>query len=225
MDGAAGWSLHGSRDFHVRRTARERYGVDDALLGFRGDLAVADLAAIRVLAQRMNEARPPGAPGITAGEIGALGLLHEIGHLLVRRQGQPDMATAMRDVRRRLRDDLDRLLDRFAAAFPGVGPEPEPRVVQLEELLLTRVSNENPALGPLRELVDDRILAEGARYDEAIAGLEGIFGQGEPARRRRRDAGLARRAAAGAGATGAHIARRPIALHPRALGTPARRGP
>jgi glycosidase len=179
MDGDAGWSLHGSRDFHVRRTARERYGVDDALLGFRGDLAVADLAAIRVLAQRMNEARPPGAPGITAGEIGALGLLHEIGHLLVRRQGQPDMATAMRDVRRRLRDDLDRLLDRFAAAFPGVGPEPEPRVVQLEELLLTRVSNENPALGPLRELVDDRILAEGARYDEAIAGLEGVFGQGE----------------------------------------------
>ena len=43
-----GLVLHGSRDFHVRRTARERYGVDDTLLGIRGDLAVADLAAIRV---------------------------------------------------------------------------------------------------------------------------------------------------------------------------------
>ena len=100
MDGAAAWSLHGSRDFHVRRTARERYGVDDALLGFRGDLAVADLAAIRALAERMNEVRPPEAPGVTAGEIGALGLLHEIGHLLVTRQARPDMTTAMRDVRR-----------------------------------------------------------------------------------------------------------------------------
>jgi glycosidase len=179
MDGAAGWSLHGSRDFHVRRTARERYGVDDALLGFRGDLAVADLAAIRVLAQRMNDMRPPEAPGITAGEIGALGLLHEIGHLVVTRQARPDMTTAMRDVRRRLHDDLDRLLDRFAAAFPGVGPQPEPRPVQLEELLLTKMSNENPALGPLHELVDDRILADGTRYEEAIAGLESVFHQGD----------------------------------------------
>ena len=169
------------RDFHVRRTARERYGIDDSLLGIRGDIAVADLDAIRTLAQRMNEERPPEAPGVSAGEIGALGLLHEVGHLLITRQaaGGPTMATAMRDVRRRLRDDLDRLLDRFAAAFPGVGPSREPPVVQLEELLLTRVSNENPAIGPLRELVDDRILAEGTRYDDAIAGLEGVFAGGE----------------------------------------------
>ncbi|MFL5684923.1 MAG: alpha-amylase family glycosyl hydrolase [Chloroflexota bacterium] len=176
-------SLHGSRDFHVRRTARERYGIDETLLGIRGDLAVADLAAIRVVAQRMNDARPPEAPGVTAGEIGALGLLHEIGHLLISLQaarGEPNIGTAMRDVRRRLHEDLDRLLDRFGAAFPGNGPEPEPRAVQLEELLLTRVSNENPAIGPLRELVDDRILGEGTRYEDAIAGLEEVFAEGEP---------------------------------------------
>jgi glycosidase len=171
----------GRRDFHVRRSARDRYGVDDVLLGIRGDLEVADIAAIRLLAQRMNEERAPEAPGVAAGEIGALGLLHEIGHLLVARQtaaGGPTMATAMREVRRQLHDDLDRLLDRFAAAFPGAGPEPEPAVVRLEELLLTRVSNENPAIGPLRELVDDRVLAEGTRYDEAIGGLELALGDG-----------------------------------------------
>ena len=169
------------RDFHVRRSARDRYGIDEVLLGLRGDLAVADVAAIRVLAQRMNEARPPEAPGVSAGEIGALGLLHEVGHLLVMRQaaaGGATMATAMREVRRDLRDDLDRLLDRFAAAFPGVGPEPEPALARLEELLLTRVANENPAIGPLRELVDDRILADGTRYQEAIAGLEEAFDAG-----------------------------------------------
>jgi glycosidase len=169
------------RDFHVRRSARDRYGIDEVLLGLRGDLAVADVAAIRVLAQRMNEARPPEAPGVSAGEIGALGLLHEVGHLLVMRQaaaGGTTMATAMRGMRRDLRDDLDRLLDRFAAAFPGVGPEPEPALARLEELLLTRVANENPGIGPLRELVDDRILADGTRYQEAIAGLEEAFDAG-----------------------------------------------
>ena len=123
------------------------------------------------------------------------------------------MTTAMRDVRRRLRDDLDRLLDRFAAAFPGLGPEPDPRVVQLEELLLTRVSNENPAVGPLRELVDDRILAEGTRYQEAIAGLEVVRGR-RPVRRRRWHPGVARRAAACPGPPRADVARRPAALRP-----------
>jgi glycosidase len=170
------------RAFHVRRTARERYRIDDDLLGIRGDLAVADLAAIRELASRMNADRPPEAPGISAGEIGALGLLHEIGHLAVARQAArgPTMAAAMRDVRRRLHDDLDRLIDRFGAAFPGVGDAPEPPTFRLEELLLTRISNENPAIGPLHELVDDRVLAEGTRYDEAIEGLEAAFASGEP---------------------------------------------
>jgi glycosidase len=179
--GAAGRDRERRRDFHVRRTARDRYRIDDVLLGLRGDIAVADFAAIRVLAQRMNDDRPPEAPGVSAGEIAALGLLHEVGHLLVVRQaaaGGPTIATAMRGVRRQLRDDLDRLLDRFGAAFPGVGPEPEPAVVRLEELLLTRVANENPAIGPLRELVDDRILADGTRYQEAIAGLEEAFDVG-----------------------------------------------
>ncbi len=169
------------RAFHVRRTARERYGIDDVILGLRGDLAVTDLAAIRQLAARMNAERPPEAPGISAGEIGALGLLHEIGHLLVARQAArgTTMASAMRDVRRLLRDDLDRLLDRFGAAFPGVGDAPEPPAIRLEELLLTRISNENPAIGPLHELVDDRVLAEGTRYVEAIDGLEAAFAAGE----------------------------------------------
>ena len=173
----------GERAFHVRRTARERYAIDDALFGIRGDLAVADIAGVRRLAAAMNDGRPAGSPGISAGEIGALGLLHEVGHLLVARQaalGRATMATALRDVRRRLHDDLDRLLDRYGAAFPGTRPEPEPELVRLEELLLTRVSNENPAIGPLRELVDDRILADGTRYDEAIAGLELAFGVDPP---------------------------------------------
>jgi glycosidase len=172
-----------SRDFHVRRTARERYGVDAGLTGVRGDLVVTDAAAIRRLAARMNADRPPGTPGVGAGEIAALGLLHEIGHLLIARfeatRRKAAMTAALDDVRRRLGPDADRLLDRFGTEFPGRGPDPETPVVRLEELLLTRIANENPALGPLRELVDDRILAEGTRYEDAIAGLEQAFTDGE----------------------------------------------
>ena len=170
------------REFHVRRTARERYLIDPALLGVRGDLMFADIAAIRRLAARMNDDRAPGAPSVGAGEIGALGVIHEIGHLLIERlgatDGRPAMATALRDIRERLGDDADSVLDAFAAAFPVPGPGPEPAEHRLEELLLTRVANENPALGPLRELVDDRVLVEGSRYADVIAGLEASFGRG-----------------------------------------------
>jgi glycosidase len=168
------------RDFHVRRTARERYDIGTSLLGVRGDVVVADPAAIRRLAARMNAERPPGAAGVVAAEIGALGLLHELAHLLIARQaampGGVSMAGAMTDVRRHVDDELDRVLDRFGSAFPGIRPEPEPALERLEELLLTRITNENPALGPLRELVDDRVLADGTRYDAVIAGLERAFG-------------------------------------------------
>jgi len=172
------------RDFHVRREPRQRYEVGGSLIGTRGDLVVADTAGMRRLAGRMNADRAGGAPSVQAGEIGALGLLHEIGHLLVaryeasRRPGAMTAALARLDAR--LGPDSQRLLDRFGREFPGRGPEPEPAAERLEELMLTRISNENPALGPLKELVDDREVANGTRYAEAIAGLEAVFADGPP---------------------------------------------
>ena len=73
------------RDFHVRREPRERYGVAGALLGSRGDLIVTDIPGIRRLAARMNVERAAGAPFVHGGEIAALGLLHEVGHVLIDR--------------------------------------------------------------------------------------------------------------------------------------------
>ena len=172
----------GSRAFHLRREPRDRYAVERQLIGTRGDLVVADTAGIRRLANRMNLARQPGSPSIQAGEIGALGLLHEIGHLIIARydaENRPGaIQAALADLETRLGPDAGRLLDRFGEEFPGPGSKPELPAHRLEELLLTRISNENPAIGPLRELVDDRTLVEGTRYRDAIARLETTFADG-----------------------------------------------
>ena len=172
------------RYFHVQRQARVRYGVDNALLGTRGDLLVTELLGIRRLSDRMNEAREPGGAPVSAGEIAALGLIHEIGHLLIARyeaDRQPRaMSEALATLDSGLGPDAVRLLDRFALEFPGPGPAPEPPRDRLEEMLLIRIANENPALGPLRELIDDRGLARGTRYAEAIARLESAFAAGPP---------------------------------------------
>jgi glycosidase len=173
------------RSFHVRREPREAYDIDRPLIGTDGDLVVADMAGIRRLANRMNRARVAGTPSIQAGEIGALALLHEIGHLLIaryeadRRPGA--MQAAMADLETRLGPDARRLLDRFGEEFPGQGPLPEPVLHRLEELLLTRIANENPAIGPLLgELIDDTALIEGTRYRDAIERLETTFADGPP---------------------------------------------
>src|SRR3954451_11076408 len=172
------------RDFHVRREPRDRYAVRRPLVGVRGDLVVSDTAGIRRLADRMNRARADGAPSVQAGEIAALGLLHEVGHLLIDHYEttvQPGaMAVALEKLEGSLGQDADRLLDRFADEFPGAGPAPEPTTERLEELLLTRIANENPAIGAIHELVDDRTLAERTRYAEAISELEAIFAAGPP---------------------------------------------
>ena len=101
------------------------------LIGTRGDLVIADTAGIRRLAARMNILREPGAPSIQAGEIGALGLLHEVGHLLIARyeaERRPGaIRAALADLEDRLGPDAVRLLDRFGEEFPGQGTSPRRR--------------------------------------------------------------------------------------------------
>ena len=48
----------------------------------------------------------------------------------------------------------------------------------MEELLLTRVANENPAAMPIRDLFDDRPLATATPYEKAIAALEASLADG-----------------------------------------------
>src|SRR6476620_910439 len=104
-----------ARDFHVRREPRQRYALDRPLIGTRGDLVVSDVAGLRRLAARMKATRAAGAPSVQAGEIGALALLHEVGHLLIERYERDvrpgAMAAALADLEARLGPDADRLLD------------------------------------------------------------------------------------------------------------------
>ena len=152
-----------------------------------------------------------------------MGLLHEIFHLLVERYedeaAKGTLEGAADDLEARLRADARKVLRGFATEFPTDGkPELPPEVV--EELLLTRVANENPAAMPIRDLFDDRPLATATPYEKAIAALEaslaggpGFGPEGE----------TLVRAPARARAPRSRLAVRPAALHPGALARPARR--
>jgi glycosidase len=200
------------RQLHVSREARQRYGLGEALFGLRGSVLVADLARARQLAARMNRARAlgdaPGTPTIAAGELGALGILHEIFHHVVRRYDERLSPGALRDAVTELEEELGgrrlaRVLARFAAEFPdGAAPvpahdepppgepkpgepkpvpgSPEARAQELEELLLLALTNGNPAAEPLRELFDDAPLAAATDYPLVISRLEELLDSGPP---------------------------------------------
>ncbi len=157
----------------------------------------ANLPAARRVVAAINATRREGEPSAQAGELAALELLHEIFHLLVARAAELQPDAAMEATAAAVDDDLgddrlDELLDAVAGEFPDVGPEPDP--ARLEELLLIRLANENPAARPLWVLVDDAPVPAEDR-GAAMASLEAYQAALAPDRAQRRDAG---RAAAGA---------------------------
>ncbi|MBD3408882.1 MAG: alpha-amylase, partial [Ignavibacteriales bacterium] len=164
-------------EMHVAREARDRYEIDDALFTLRGALVVADFAAARRLARKINERRAEtGAERrVTPGEINALGLLHEIFHYAMRAYEERDnpgaFARALQTERKaageaRYDETAISFLDRFpptpvrrgesARAWLEAEDEGVPRrQIALEEMIALRLENLNPAAKSLKELFDE----------------------------------------------------------------------
>jgi glycosidase len=172
------------RELPISRTARRRYDLASAAPTpapapgpggpATGRGPAADLATARRIAAAVNARRQPGEPAIQAGELAALALLHEVFQLVVDRAAEIDpsaaMAPTLTAVERPVGEDAARgVLQALVSEFPELGERPMPE--RLEELLLLRVANENPATLALRELVDDSPLP---REDRArtMAALE-----------------------------------------------------
>ncbi len=180
----------GMRALPISRTARARFRLDAAppvaapvaTTGPARRRLAASLPAARRVVAALNASLPPGQPSAQAGELAALELLHEIFHLLVERAAELDppagMNAATVAVGEALGDeDLADLLDAVGGEFPDVERATEP--VRLEELLLVRIANENPAARPLWPLVDDAPLPREER-DATMAALEAYHGERHP---------------------------------------------
>jgi glycosidase len=164
------------RELRVGRSSRRRFELDRRHLGPEGELFVDEVAAARRLAARLNERAAAGAPSANAGEIVALGLLHEVGHALID-QYELDVnpgafAEALEELDERVgRKEVDEVLERLANEF---GREPD-RPDLLESLVLLDVAGDNPASLPLRPLVDPGPVAKARAYETLTNSLDGLF--------------------------------------------------
>jgi glycosidase len=121
-------------------------------------------------------------PRVGAGDLVALAALNAVLHQLVeqeRRTGAVDLGSAIRSTEERLGPSAPRAvasawLDEFRPTTPEV---PEPRDADVAaELLVLAALNDNPAVEPLRELVDDRPLRQSTPYEAVVDALERTLG-------------------------------------------------
>jgi glycosidase len=191
-------------EFHIARTTRSRYEVEDVLFSYTGNVVFADLASSRTLANRMNEARgtandPESA--VNPAALFAMGLIDEISHVLVayyRKNYDPEvMKRALTWFEAKIGSgQVEKLLRSFVAEFPNAGvyrgaetaeewlagstdgfPH---REAALEEIMLLWLANQNRAFSPFKELFDDHSLGESTDYSQVTAEL-GTYFAGRPA--------------------------------------------
>src|SRR5438128_2129946 len=186
-------------EFHIAREARDRYGFADLLFSVTGNVIIADLAASRDLAHRMNAVRDATHhPELTVNPaaLNAMGLLDEVSHVVLAqyriRRDPRALLDALGWFEARLkRTTLDATLLSFADRFPtvavyrglqsakdwlaGATAGVPHRAVALEELITVWLANVNPAFRPFRELFDDEALAAATAYKELSGALRDYF--------------------------------------------------
>jgi len=186
-------------EFHISRISRDRYQFDLGLFSYNGNAILANFHAARVFARKINEHRDLVAfpeSSVQAGQINAMGLIDEILHHVVelyRRERNPEiLKLALKRLDTKFTHSrVDSMLLQFIQEFPplavyrnettarqylkGSNQGVPNRESVLEEMILLRVNNENPALLPYDELFSDKNLAADPVYLPAIRELELFF--------------------------------------------------
>jgi glycosidase len=230
------------RTIRLARSARRRLQLEPPILEASGALDARDTAAARRVAARLNReraaaaaaaaatARPaPGMPApatatpapsvgpqVGAGDLVALAALGAVLHRVIARETETasiDVAAASARAKAALGGAASAVERAWSSEFGVAEPSAMPA-----DLLVIATLNENPAVAPLRELVDDRPLRRTTEYRRFVASLEQELAAAAPpaspgAGRQRRGRG----ATAGDGASLAERLRAPIRNAPDSL--------
>lgn len=173
--------------FHVKRASRERFQLSKELFSITGNVVFADFAAAKNFAHKLNSkyAAEKSKKHITPGNLYAMGLIDEISHFvfhLYRTEIFPQFSEKLFETAEGETggDAFNKLMLDFVREFPtsvvasGGMSEAEflaastngvpNRFTELEELILLKIANENPAFSEFDELFGDSKLAENPTY-------------------------------------------------------------
>ena len=186
-------------EFHIARSARERYRFSRRLYALSGNVVFSDIQIIREFTEKVNAERQADLHperAVRAGEVNSIGLIDEIWHFMARRYREQVNPEVLPRARRYLgreigKRNLEGTLLAFVEEFPGrevyrgkKTPEEylksstkgtDNRDITLEEMMMLSLSNRNPAFRPLRDLFDDSVLRRRSAYGRTMKSLEEFF--------------------------------------------------
>ena len=188
-------------------------GIGSALFRTTGNLVIPDFSAARNLAEklrRQGKIADQDTTELSAGKLNAMGLIDEILHIVLRIYRERVMPELIERISAAVTGEIgvaeyESLLREFSAQFPprevyqGIasvedwlegrssskpGEEGVPnKELALEELILLKLANENPAFAPFRFLFDDGLRSEGTipesigrktKYQDAFDAIEKV---------------------------------------------------
>lgn len=184
-------------EFHVSKKMREECAFSERLFASSGNVIIQDMKNIRLFAKRLNSffiKNGEKNKQISAGSLNAMGLIDEIFHYVCMLFRRDAFEGSFKNLLKMLDDKLgkenvDSLLLDFSHEFPptevykgkisdeeylfasafdeGTKKERTNREQTLEEFILLRLANENPAFSPFIVLFDDKQLKKNAHYEES----------------------------------------------------------
>jgi glycosidase len=186
-------------EFHVSRKSRDKYQFDLSMFTITGKVIFANIQAAQMFAQKMNEKRDvKNHPelAVSAAEINAMGLVHEILHAMIEHYRREANANVFSEALERMEKnfsaaEINNMLLRFLDEFPPVDvylgkitPEKylqgesggfSNRQIALEEMLLLWLENSNPSFMKYDELFDDEALEKQTVYMQVMDELDQFF--------------------------------------------------
>lgn len=190
--------------FHVSKESRIKYEFEDTLFSLTGDLIISNAHTARQLTEKINKKRRDDGRQnelISVGQLNALGLIHELFHLLLRKYEETENPGVFG---RNLEfldgtlssEEVDKTLLAFVEEFPplpvyknkikpieyleGKTANKTNREIILEELILLNLENLNPATNQLKELYSDEKLQRNTKYGELLVTSEKFFEKEKP---------------------------------------------
>lgn len=187
-------------EFHMERSLRHKYQIDEALFSMRGSIIFSNFAAVRKFVYQLNAKRDPRLH-VYPGEVNATGLLEEIYHYILRqyelevnpavfRKAEAHLSKALGEEKLNLL--LQDMIDKFPPTevyqgkttlgkyLEGNSAGRSNRQISIEEGIMLFFANFNPANKKLKELFDDKYMDDPEGFRLMIDLLEDFFEEQPP---------------------------------------------
>jgi len=187
-------------EFHISRTARDRYQFEKSIFVVNGNVIFANFHAARIFAQKLNQKRDVihfPEKSVKAGQINALGLIDEIMHYVFTTYREKKNPLVLDNLLTHLDDQfgqktVDHLLLEFCSEFPPISVYTKEsdietylvgfedgvanRLNTLEEVIILWVTNKNPAAtSSFLELFDEKHLSAETKFEPILKEIHLFF--------------------------------------------------